>query len=172
MITRIVEVTNGFNWGKFMLARFDAQEWNRRSPVSESAQPLLREIGWSPAHLWVLDLQTGEGALFRPGGLARADLNKHKIWVCPLYEPFLTWLYTQDTADLSLLPETVELPKADSAIWGYRRPGSEPVTPRVWNGTPDDFWYAVDATPERPFVAHHAVLSEVLSIAIGALKRD
>lgn len=123
MLTHIIEATNGINWGKFIVARFDAEEWRKRSPISGSAMPLLRETGWDPDFVWVLDLQTGEGALFRPGGLAGADLNRHKIWVCPLYEPFLCWLYQQDLSDLSALPETVQLPEAEPALYGYRRPG-------------------------------------------------
>ena len=60
-------------------------------------------------HLVVLDLQTGEGAIFMPGGLAAADLDKHGIWVCPLFEPFLAWLYKQDLSDLDALPAVVEI---------------------------------------------------------------
>lgn len=49
------------------------------------------------------------------------DLNeKHKIWVCPLYEPFLEWLYRQDVRDLGKLPDHVTL-EAPAALWGYRR---------------------------------------------------
>lgn len=88
---------------------------------------LLQTLGWSNyAHyFWVLDLQTGEGAYFRHGGCAVADLNKHAIWVCPLYEPFLVWLYGQKP-DLATLPESVELPQAESALYGYRRKGPAP----------------------------------------------
>lgn len=125
MLTKIIEATNEFNWGKFMIAQFDAQEMSRRSTISGSQQSLIREIGKGPGGLWVLDLQTGEGAFFYPRGLARADLNKHKIWVCPMFEPFLEWLYQQDITDLSALPDLVQLPKAESALWGYRRPGSD-----------------------------------------------
>jgi hypothetical protein len=124
MITKIIEATNGeLNWGKFMLGKFDANEWHYRSVVAE--QPLLRGIGTNPACLWVLDLQTGEGAYFRPHGNAHADLNKHKIWVCPLFEPFLTWLYKQDVTDFDKLPDLVDLPEAEFAFAGYRRPGPD-----------------------------------------------
>lgn len=123
MRTQIVEATNGVNWGKFMVARFDPQEWARRSVLPDFPSLLLREVGWSYDHVWVLDLQTGEGALFRPTGLARADLDKHKIWVCPLFEPFLEWLYAQQPFDVAELPKLVELPEAESALYGYRRPG-------------------------------------------------
>ncbi len=63
METKIVEATNGpFNWGKFLVARYD--EWNRQSVVSESGSgiPLFREVGQGHDTMWVLDLQTCEGA--------------------------------------------------------------------------------------------------------------
>jgi hypothetical protein len=127
--TKLIEVTQGaergFNWGKFLLGRFD-HEWMHPSAVGEdSRRPLLYQCGWTRAtgHLWVLDLQTGEGAFFRPGGSAHADLEKHRIWVCPMFEPFLEWLYAQDLSDLRALPPLVELPDAPAALSGYRRPG-------------------------------------------------
>ena len=128
MKTKIIEATNGFNWGKFLLGRLD-HEWQIPSAVLPD-RPLLRTIGWSEDfdQLWVLDLQTGEGAYFRLGGLASHDLRKRRIWVCPLFEPFLEWLY--DTAmgsagklEIETLPALVELPTAPSAIDGYRRTG-------------------------------------------------
>lgn len=130
MITKIIEVTNNDqNWGKFMLLRPDT-EWSVFSQI-DPPEPLrgvrtlglLARLGWTPEHLWVLDLQTGEGANFRAGGLAAADLNKHKIWVCPMFEPFLTWLYRQDLADLAKLPDLVNLLDAPFEFRGYRRPG-------------------------------------------------
>jgi hypothetical protein len=124
----IMQATNyphGMNWGKFMLCRFDEQEWSRRSGIKEcdNGRPMLPQLGWDRSNLWVLDLQTGEGALFRPGGLAVADLEKHAVWVCPMYRPFLEWLYNQDLSDITKLPDFVELPKAESAMYGYRRKG-------------------------------------------------
>jgi hypothetical protein len=126
METKFIDATNGkLNWGKFMLGRFTPEEWARRSTVDGG--PMLGGRGWDRRHLLVLDLQTGEGAVFSPGGSARADLNKHKIWVCPLYEPFLTWLYKQDLADLSALPDEVSftLAEAPFAMAGYRREGQQ-----------------------------------------------
>lgn len=131
MRTRIVEATNGFNWGKFLVAQFD-EEWATRTAIPAEQQfeseygeemPLLSRCGWSYEHRVILDLQTGEGAVFRPGGYAKADLEKHKIWVCPLFEPFLEWVYTQDLTDVTTLPRMVELPNALSAMQGYRREG-------------------------------------------------
>lgn len=122
MHLHLFEATNGGNWGKFAVGRPDT-EWAWRSLVSESQRPLLDLVGWSPDHLWVMDLQTGEGAIFWPGGHAPSDLQKHRIWVCPMFEPFLTWLYRQDVSDLAKLPAVVELPDAPFSLAGYRRPG-------------------------------------------------
>jgi hypothetical protein len=123
MHTRIIEAvqdrTTPGNWGKFLVARFAAVEWAAASAVTGA--PLLPQLGWTPQHLWVLDLQTGEGALFRPGGLATYDLERtHQIWTCPLFPAFLTWLYTQDLRDLAALPALVELPDAPFAFYGQR----------------------------------------------------
>lgn len=132
MQTKFIEVTNEldgqpFNWGKFMVARFTDEEWARRSqePVAGTVnRPLLDLIGWSRRHVIVFDLQTCEGVAVRPGGWPKADLDKHKIWVCPLFEPFLEWLYKQDLSNLLTLPDHVHLPDAPSDMKGYRRPGS------------------------------------------------
>lgn len=111
MTNVFIEATNGpQNWGKFMVARFD-EEWKRTSavlakdivPEMERAAerlgikklpplpPMLSGLGWAGTEIIVFDLQTCEGAAFSawPGGLASSDLNKHRIWVCPLFEPFL-----------------------------------------------------------------------------------
>lgn len=122
MKTKIVEVTNGpLNWGKMLVGRLD-WEWSRESAVAHG-QRLLAAIGWNPDQVLVLDLQTREGAVFRPGGCAAADLEKHRVWVCPMFQPFLEWLYTQDLSDLDRLPDHVDLKDAPFAWSGHRRPG-------------------------------------------------
>src|SRR5688500_5060264 len=99
METKFVEVTNGEqNWGKFLLLRFDT-EWEYLSAlpcfdegpelVTGRRPRLLSSIGWSRDQVWVLDLQTCEGVAVSPGGSAAADLEKHRVWVCPMFEPFL-----------------------------------------------------------------------------------
>lgn len=126
MITRFVEVTNGFNWGKFMIGRHTREDWAYTARIDDpdvQKMSLLRTIGTNPRAVWVFDLQTCESASFCPGGYARGDLNKHRIWVCPMFEPFLAWLYQQDLSDLSKLSELVRLSEAESAIWGHRRKG-------------------------------------------------
>lgn len=132
MQTRIVEVTNNKqNWGKFLIGVSDV-EWDRKALVegTPSDRPLLGICGWSRLHVWVLDLQTGEGAFFYVNGhgtprQAKADLDKHKIWVCPMFEPFLGWFYQNWAGDLGQLPEVLDLPDAPFDMQGYRRPGPE-----------------------------------------------
>ena len=130
MDLHFIEITNGFNWGKVAVGRFTAEEWSRESQLegdSFGRQRLLQGRGWSPHHIFVLDLETGEGGLFSPGGYAKADLDKHAIWVCPMFEPFLKWLYKQDLSDISKLPHMVKFTEAEapSAMYGYRRPGPD-----------------------------------------------
>ena len=121
MQTKFMEVTNNNkNWGKFLLFRFD-NEWQYKSAFT--GRSLLHEVGWNQENIFVLDLQTGEGARFMPGGLASADLDKHKIWVYPMYEPFLNWLYRQNLEDLTKLPDSLDIPEAEFAMRGYRRGG-------------------------------------------------
>ena len=86
-------------------------------------QIMLAERGWSKDNLLVLDLQTGEGAVFKPKGSAKGDLDKHALWLCPLFEPFLGWLYEQDLTDIEKLPALVKIKNPASALYGYRRPG-------------------------------------------------
>jgi len=116
MQTRFIEASNhaagGFNWGKFMVARFTPEEWERKSTFG--GRNMLPERGWTPNHLLVVDLQTGEGALFRHGGHASIDLQKHRIRVCDLFQPFLEWLYSQDVSDLEKLPAVLHVRKPAS----------------------------------------------------------
>ena len=135
METVFIEATNrelrredisGINHGKFMVGRFSQDEWSRPCWVdlefSGRRRSLLGRNGWVGEELLVVDLQTGEGAMFRPGGSASADLNKKAIWTCPLFEPFLAWLYTQDLTDLRALPNRIEV-LSESAFAVPRRPG-------------------------------------------------
>lgn len=133
MISVIVELTDGFNWGKFLVGAFDKDEWDRRSSV-DNRRLLAGQCGWTPQHRLVLDLQTGEGAMFLPRGLATADLEKHRIWGCPMYEVFLKWLYDHPDhcADIRTLPQLIGLDpsktRGHNAIYGYRRPGPSQET--------------------------------------------
>jgi len=127
MRSKIIEVCQPqpVNWGKFIIAQFDEQEASHISAVSNL--PLLAEIGyWGDLRtwLWVFDLQTGEGAIFpvlNRGG-CEYELEKHRILVCPLYEPFLKWLYQNYNGDVDEIPSYLEI-DAPASLHGYRRPG-------------------------------------------------
>lgn len=134
MHTKLIEVTNGesANWGKFLIGQFSDMEWVQRSALpmptareGEWPPSIISSQGWTERHVLVLDLATGEGALFAPWGLATADLNqKHQIWVCPMFEPFLTWLYAftrERTGWFEDLPKHIDLPDAPFAMSGHRR---------------------------------------------------
>lgn len=118
MDTQFFEVVSDQgNWGKFMVGRFTDVEWARPSAV-EAGRPLMAACGWgsgpvnrvenevgvetgtvdrpgSIEHVLIVDMQTGEGGMFIPGGLPRADLQKHGIWVCPMFELFLEGFYNR-----------------------------------------------------------------------------
>lgn len=137
MKTRFVEATNqpGMNWGKFMVGRFDEEEWARLS-IIDPGQFLLAGRGRSRDHVVVFDLETGQGAMFRPNTsaaapAARNDLDKTRIWVCPLFEPFLIDLYKRSPVDLDALPSHVSL-TARSQGQGYRRPGIDTNALVIW----------------------------------------
>ena len=128
METKFIEAGNkkgadrDFNWGKFMVAKFTEEEWLRSSLVGLPNISLLYQVGWERHHVIVFDLQTCEGFGARPGGYAKADLDKRKIWVCPLFEPFLEWLWKQNLDNLEALPSIVDL-DTPGAYAGYRRSG-------------------------------------------------
>jgi len=143
METRFVEAgqapAKGGNWGRFMVARLTTDEWHRpshfpdrdRAEAGLPPQKIMRSTGWHYTDVIVWDLVTGEGAMFVPGGIAQADLQKHQIWVCPMFEPFLSWLYEfiaeHGVTWLEELPAVVTLPDAAFDTSGYRRPGPKTV---------------------------------------------
>ena len=131
MKTRIIEATqdieHGPNWGKFLVGEMDS-EWDYESHIDPGKKLLSSGCGWhAKTPVWVMDLQTREGAVFAPHGSAHDDLEAHRIWVCVLYEPFLEWLYAwvagRGGFDLDALPPVVELPDVFFRLYGYRRPG-------------------------------------------------
>lgn len=82
MHTKMIEATNGpRNWGKFMVGWMSREEWEHDSQVD--GRPLLLGGGWTKDHVWVLDLQTGEGGMFLLGGLASPDLSQTRLRVSP-----------------------------------------------------------------------------------------
>lgn len=127
---------NGFggNWGKFAVGRWTGPELGEKTkyPGCEG-QNIASLRGWGGDHVWLFDLQTGEAARFHTNNPIPVDvrhqLKTHKIWVCPMFEPFMVWLWGHirlhpDWWDT--LPRTVELP-ADTPFdfAGYRRPGPQ-----------------------------------------------
>lgn len=130
MDLKFVEAGNGFNWGKFAVGRFTDDEWFEPALYPGREEPsLITGRGWTREHVQVFDLQTGEGAMFRLGAYPTDQLTRHRIWVCPLFEPFLQWLYDHvDTRPQTWwddLPRTLELLAAPAEVYGYRRPGPD-----------------------------------------------
>lgn len=137
MICKIIEATDvgQFNHGKFMVRLFEHDEYNYMSRIAP--EYLLRRFcNYPRATIWVDDLYTGEGCRFafpsyrikenreQRAAHVKESLNRHRIWVCPMFEPFVTWLLGQDLSDLSCLPDVVDsLPDDACSFWGYRRPG-------------------------------------------------
>ena len=121
MKTKIIEASDRdkFNWGKFMLGRFD-DEWKTRARVGQleldddapgEGPCLLRSQGWGPEHILIMDLSVGHAAIFLPrrAGAPRVDVENTGIYFCPLFRGFMEWVYQQDLADLDSLPDYVEL---------------------------------------------------------------
>lgn len=136
MQAKIIEASQGekgLNWGKFLVSRLPdaAYDYSSQLPGCEGIEgadrPLLRRIGFPARAIRVDDLQTHEGVFFidatdDPDRFV-CQLEKHKIWVCPMYAPFLAWLGRQPLEDLDALPGFVALPDAPGEIYGYRRKG-------------------------------------------------
>lgn len=111
-----------------------ADEHDKTLNALMATRPLLYQIGFDPGAVFVFDLQTCEGAFFSPHGgkkekgqgqmAATFDLEKHDLWVCPMFEPFLGWLYQQNLADITKLPPLVNVGHVPTAMAGYRRDGS------------------------------------------------
>lgn len=143
MIVHFIEVTQAdfnLNHGKFMIGRFTAEEARTNSALPDYEHESLWRVGglrkMRPDTTLVMDLQTGEGASFSldpmggdPKWQAHFHLEKHKIWVCPMFEPFLGWLYGQGLAngkgDITALPRYVEVATLEGALYGHRREGEE-----------------------------------------------
>ena len=125
---------NQVNYGKFAIFAPDVADhtYTCALPGYDTRRLLSWACGWTADDVLIVDLQTGEGARFDPiygrhRDSAAADLNRHRIWVCPLFAPFLTWLYAftgQHGLDwFNHLPAYIDLPDAPTDTAGYRRPG-------------------------------------------------
>lgn len=108
MDAQFAEVTDGIAYGKFMVARLDTAELNAPSAMPE-APPGTRLLTYSGRRRMndhttlVIDLQRGTAAawpLNGPVSNARHYLTEHlrglERLVCPMYIPFVGWLYEQD----------------------------------------------------------------------------
>ncbi len=136
METKFIEAGHGpagGNWGKFLIGRYTDDELSEPAsyPGCQGSGRLVSLRGAADNHFWLMDLATGEGARFDADLVEKWDLNKaideHQIWVCILYEPLLTWLFTHIRNNgmswWSLLPRHVDLPDAPFGIYGHRREG-------------------------------------------------
>lgn len=122
MDVHFVEATNGpQNWGKFAVCRFTDDEWKVLSQVD--GRPLLAGRGWSREHTLIVDLQTGEGAFF-PEWVHKSDLDKHAIWVCPMFEHALLKILAGDHDPMKTEP-LIDFPDAPFEYAGYRRGGPQ-----------------------------------------------
>lgn len=113
MITRFVEVTDGFAYGKFLVCRMTGEELGTWSAMPEAGegQRLLTYGGrrrFNERTTLVIDLQIGSAFAWplENGEIGfRHYLDKHfrdamdppviLALVCPLYLPFVLWLHEQ-----------------------------------------------------------------------------
>jgi hypothetical protein len=130
------------NWGAFLVAVPDEIEWGWRSHAIPSDISLPEQLAWGPSQAWVMDLRTGEGALFTLGGDYRAELESHRIFVTAQFEGFLEWLCLQDPAGLRHLPHVVKVADATFSIKNYRRLGPTPVSFTLRKGDTMDIMWA------------------------------
>jgi hypothetical protein len=133
------------NWGAFLVAVFDEIELGWRSRAIPAGVPLSEQLGWTREQAWVMDLRTGEGAMFTMGGDARADLEMHRIYVTAPFEGFLEWLYTQNLQQLYTLPPVVKVADATFSIKTHRRLGPFPVSFTMRKGDTFDLMWAGEA---------------------------
>ena len=93
-------------WSRAMVANVACIRNNRSDHLAGMLdRPLLRHVGWVTRHIMMKDLQPGEGAIFRPGGLASYSPDKHQLWVCVAFKDLLKWLYKRDRTISSPAPE-------------------------------------------------------------------
>lgn len=137
----------GGNWGKFAVARWSTLEMREPTRFPGCEGQFITGLTGSPFdHIWLLDIQAGEGALFSINNPIPVDvphqLNEKQIYICPMFEPFMTWLWEHIRSHQGTnldwfdeLPRVVVLPEAPFDLYGYRRRG------RTSGGT--------ELTPER-----------------------
>ncbi len=131
-----VDAQTGFggNWGKFAVGRWSNEELREKTKFPGCEGQYITSLrGHGMTHVWLFDLQTGEGARFHTNNPipvdVRSQLKDHQIWVCPMFEPFMVWLWHHMTVTgldwWEHLPRTIELPDAPFDTAGYRRAGPD-----------------------------------------------
>jgi hypothetical protein len=137
--SKFLEVTNKANWAKLQLLQWEPSDLARPSLVQKgkvllNAVQVRRGDAADPlTAVFVRDLQTQEGCEFYPSPEAdcKTQLDMHRVWVCPLFYPFVSWLFANYQGDVTSLPDLVELADSKKQEYqGYRRPGEEmePIT--------------------------------------------
>lgn len=113
MKTKVIEVEEpvpGF-WCKFMIGVF-TDEWGHRPVVDApeyEATSLLRQLGWSRDHYLILDLESGQGAIFHRGSHPEWDERTKGLSRNPMLVPLWKWLQTQDLDRIQDFPDKVTL---------------------------------------------------------------
>lgn len=127
MRTKILEATQGLNFGKFLVGELDDSEIGRSSSVHHG-RTTLEACGFADVSgwRWVLDLQTREGVFVEMSRFGVRKLDQHQVWVCPLFEPTLHRLGELGPVPVRELPDLLELSydEAPFELFGYRRQGS------------------------------------------------
>lgn len=117
MIVKFIEASDGTAHGKFMLARMDAELATRSGLPGYEDEPLMTVGGrrkFNSHSTLVVDLQTGRGAALALDPFSYTKLDEGgRMWVCPMFRPFLKWLCLQGlgmgAGDITALPSYVEI---------------------------------------------------------------
>lgn len=155
MKVKFIECEDKLNWGKFQLLQWEPSDMQRQSKVREGTPLLMavegqRVAGNDPLKaVFVRDLQTEEGATLHPAKEVdpKPQLDRHRVWVCPLFLPFARWLFANWEGDVATLPDIVELSGEVLHLQGYRRPGEEMFPLAVIR---DKMVAALKAAPKLP----------------------
>lgn len=129
MIARFVEVTDLVAYGKFLVCRMTPVELATPTAMPEArllvpdaapSPPLLTYGGrrrFNSHSTLVVDLQRGTAAAWPLQGVAEAYKAEHlqNLPVCPMYMPFIEWLYrdarwAMGAGDITDIPAYIELP--------------------------------------------------------------
>lgn len=93
MITKLIETTDMFNHGKFLVGQMEGFELTQYLAIKDDGRQLSHVLHASPSKFWVLDCATCEGAFFDFSNDAYYQLERHQVWVCPMFPLFLEWAF-------------------------------------------------------------------------------